>query len=59
MVGIRAHAKTSQFCIYLCATAFGMFQFFQNQYSGTFTKYKTIPGCIPRTAGSSRIIIAD
>ena len=58
MMCIPGGSGTGYFTINPGTPGFGMFQFFQNQRSGTFSHYKSITSLIVRTAGSFRTVIS-
>ena len=58
MISIGRSAAAGNFTINFCTPGFCMFQFFQHQYTGSFTHYKSIPVFIIRAAGCFRIIIS-
>src|SRR5574344_946406 len=58
MVCVGTFALTYHLSIYLSTTSFGMFQFFQNQTTGTFTHDKSVATGGGRAGSGVRIVIS-
>jgi hypothetical protein len=58
VIGIRAHAETSQFAIDSRTASLGVLVLFKHQHTGTFTQDEAVAILVPRTAGRLRIIVA-
>ena len=57
VVGIGRHACTSHFSVNFSSTCFGVFQFFQNQTSGTLAHNETVATCAEWARSMFRVVI--
>ena len=58
MVRVARHAKTHDFSVDLGAAGLGVFVFFNNQHTGTFTQHKTVAVFVPGAGCGGGVVVA-